>query len=114
MSVSYFVRYDIEPEDVEAFTDYYRTRHVAVLAEWPGLKSVTLHTPVAWSDPAAVNRGTAVLLAQLEFDSTDDLNRALESPQRLKAREDFAKFPRYTGRVTHQAMSTNQAWRRSR
>ena len=112
MSVSYFVRYDVEPQDVAAFTDYYRSRHVAVLARWPGLRRVTLHTPVEWHDSAAVNRGTAVLLAQLEFDSLQDLDRALNSPERAAARQDFENFPPYTGRVTHQAMATNEAWRR--
>ena len=112
MSVSYFVRYDITARDVEAFVDYYRTRHVAVLSAWRGLQRVVLHTPVDWNDPSTVNRGSAVLLAQLEFDSIEALNEALASPGRAEARRDFARFPPFEGTVTHQAMRTDEAWRR--
>jgi uncharacterized protein (TIGR02118 family) len=112
MSVSYFVRYDITARDVEAFVSYYRTKHVAVLSSWPGLKSVVLHTPVDWRDPSPVNRGKAVLLAQLEFENVEALNEALASPQRTEARRDFERLPPFEGAVTHQAMASDQAWRR--
>ncbi|HZQ73172.1 MAG TPA: EthD family reductase [Burkholderiales bacterium] len=112
MSVSYFVRYDIAARDLGAFLEYYRTRHVAVLAGWPGLQRVTLHTPVEWRDPSPVSRGKAVLLAQLEFDSVAALDHALASPERAAARRDFERFPPFEGSVTHQAMQTTEAWRR--
>lgn len=112
MSVSYFVRYDITAGDVDAFVSYYRTRHVALLSGWPGLKRVVLHTPVEWRDPSPVNRGKAVLLAQLEFDSIAALNEALASRERAQARRDFERFPPFEGNVTHQAMETGEAWRR--
>lgn len=112
MSVSYFVRYDITARDVGAFVSYYRTKHVAVLSGWPGLKRVVLHTPVDWNDPSPVNRGKAVLLAQLEFDSVEALNEALASRERTAARRDFERFPAFEGSVTHQAMASDEAWRR--
>jgi len=112
MSVSYFVRYDVRARDLPAFLSYYRDQHVRVLAAWPGLQRVVLHTAAEWADPSPVNRGTSVLLAQLEFDSTESLNRALASPQRADARRDFERFPPFEGTVTHQAMQTTEAWRR--
>jgi hypothetical protein len=48
--------------------------------------------------------GTA-LLAQSTFDTPADLERALHSEARRRAREDFGRFPRFSGEVTHQAMS---------
>jgi uncharacterized protein (TIGR02118 family) len=113
MSVSYFVRYDIELADREAFVAHYRSHHVPILARWPGMKRVVLHTPLEWHDPFPVSRGRAVLLAQLEFDSAEAMQRAFESPERAAAREDFKRFPAFTGTVTHQAMQSHEAWRRS-
>src|SRR5436190_20782316 len=99
MSVSYFVRYDIRAGDVDGFVHYYRTRHVAVLSTWRGLKRVILHTPLDWQDSAPVNRGNAVLLAQLEFESAQALNDALAARERGDARRDFERFPPFEGTV---------------
>lgn len=109
MSVSYFVRYEIE--DSEEFLRYYRERHVPILARWPGLQRIVLHTPVEWSDPFPVNRGRAALLAQLEFQSVEALNTALAGPERAAARKDFQQFPPLEGTVIHQAMSAEEVWR---
>jgi len=113
MSVSYFVRYDVTAPDLPRFLDHYRSHHVPVLARWPGLRRVVLHTAVEWSDPSPVNRGAAVLLAQLEFDDAAGLQAALASPQRAEARRDFHHFPPFEGTVTHQAMHSEEAWRRA-
>ena len=107
MSVSYFVRYRGRAADEEAFVDYYRTRHAAVLACFPGIASLTLHRPVAWSDPFPVNPDSTMLLAQMSFASPEALNAALASEARVQAREDFANFPPFDGTVTHQATSSH-------
>jgi uncharacterized protein (TIGR02118 family) len=112
MSVSYFVRYDIELAERDAFIARYRDHHVPILARWPGMKRVVLHAPLEWHDPFPVTRGRAVLLAQLEFDSIEAMQRAFQSPERAEAREDFKRFPAFTGTVTHQAMASHEAWRR--
>ena len=62
MSVSYFVRYDIEIADLEGFMRRYREVHVPLVARWPGLRRMVLHTPLDWRDPFPVNRGKAVLM----------------------------------------------------
>lgn len=112
MSVSYFVRYDVTAPDLPHFLEYYRRHHVPILARWPGIRSVVLHTATEWSDPSPVNRGGAVLLAQLEFDSAADLQAALASRERMQARRDFESFPPFDGTVTHQAMVSETTWRR--
>ena len=112
MSVSYFVRYDIDVSDVKNFVRRYREVHVPLVTSWPGLRAMTLHTPLEWKDPAPVNKGRAVLLAQLEFDTQADLDRAFASPERAEAREDFKRFMTFEGTVTPQAMATEQFWRR--
>ena len=112
MTVSYFVRYDVELADVEGFMRRYREVHVPLVTCWPGLRSMTLHRPLAWKDTAPVNQGRAVLMAQLEFDTQADLDRAFASPERAAAREDFKRFMTFAGTVTHQAMVTEEVWRR--
>jgi uncharacterized protein (TIGR02118 family) len=111
MSVSYFVRYDITATDLEAFLERYKKVHVPLVANWPGLRRMIVHTPVDWKDPFPVHRGKAVLLAQLEFDSLQAMNAAFASPQRARAREDFQRFMTYEGTVTHQAMASEEVWR---
>lgn len=104
MTVSYWVRYEIVPENAIEFIEYYRTQHAAVLWHMPGLQRLVLHHPVAQHDPAAVSPGTAFLLVQMDFADEAALATALASPARAEAREDFHRFPAFAGTVTHQAM----------
>jgi uncharacterized protein (TIGR02118 family) len=96
---------------VDGFIDFYRSQHVPVLARWPGLRRVVLHTPVDWSDRFPVVRGRAVLMAQLEFDTAEAMHAAFASPERAAARADMDHFPSYEGLVTHQALESTEAWR---
>src|SRR3989449_6434468 len=50
------------------YTTLFRSVHVPAVTSWPGLRRMVIHTPVDWKDPFPVNRGRAVLMAQLEFD----------------------------------------------
>jgi uncharacterized protein (TIGR02118 family) len=110
MSVSCFVRYDIALGDLDGFLKRYREVHVPMLARWPGMKRVVMHTPVEWKDPFPVNRGKAVLLAQLVFDDEQAMNEAFASRERAEAREDFKRFMTFEGAVTHQAMQSEEVW----
>ena len=110
MSVSYFVRYDIAVPDIKSFIERYRKVHVPLVTCWPGLLRMTLHTPAAWNDPSPVNRGKAVLMAQLEFENEEAMNRAFRSAERRQAREDFKRFMTYEGTVTHQAMKSEEVF----
>ncbi len=109
MTVSYFVRY--EGEASEEFLRHYREAHVPILARWPGMRRIVLHTDMEFQDPLPVNRGRSVLLAQLEFETQADLDAALASAQRAEARRDFEKFPPYAGKVFHQAMAQEEVFR---
>jgi len=111
MSVSYFVRYDIDAPDLGPFLRRYREVHVPLVASWPGLKRMVMHTPVEWRDPFPVNRGKAVLMAQLEFETEEAMNQAFASRERAAAREDFKRFMTFEGTVTHQAMRSEEVWR---
>lgn len=112
MSISYFVRYDVSVADLNQFLEYYRKNHVPILARWPGVRRIVLHTPIEWSDAWPVKRGRAVLMAQLEFDTAQAMHAAFASPERAVARADMANFPPFEGVVTHQALASAEAWRR--
>jgi uncharacterized protein (TIGR02118 family) len=111
VTVSYFVRYEISPRDPQRFLEHYRNVHVPILARWPGMRRVVLHTGVSTRDSLPTQEGGTFLLAQLEFESQADLDAAFASPQRAEARVDFERFPQYDGRVTHQAMAQDEIYR---
>jgi uncharacterized protein (TIGR02118 family) len=102
--ISYFVRYRGAAADPASFVDYYATRHAPILKEFTGIRSLSLHEPVGWQDPFPVHPDGTALLAQMTFDTPSDLERALHSEARRRARNDFGRFPKFSGEVTHQAM----------
>ncbi len=104
MSVSYFVRYKGQAENSRSFVEYYRKSHAPLLWQFPGIRDLILHHPVNFDDPFPVSTGGELMVAQMVFDSLEDLNRALASDARARARDDFANMPAFTGEVTHQAM----------
>ena len=103
--VSYFVRYRGDASDPAQFAAYYAQHHVAILRRFPGISSLTLHLPHSSSDPFPVNPGGTFMLAQMTFEDGATLDRALQSDARREARADFARLPRFSGEVTHEAMS---------
>jgi uncharacterized protein (TIGR02118 family) len=111
MSVSYFIRYEGSAENMDAFLANYRERHCRILAAFPGIERIVLHTPAEWHDPFPVNAGQFVLLAQLVFPTLADLQRALASEARARAREDFQNFPLFTGTIQHQAAFSDEVFR---
>lgn len=102
--ISYFVRYRGLAGDPDAFHAYYEERHAALLQQFPAIRSLVLHRASPWSDPFPVRRGDTFLLAQMQFDRASDLDAALRSDARRAARDDFARFPPFSGEVTHEAM----------
>jgi len=102
--VSYFVRYSGSSPEPAAFLAYYRDRHAPLLKEFPAIKSLVLRTPAVFQDPFPVRPAGTMLLAEMRFDSATDLNEALRSNARRRARDDFSHFPRFEGDVTHEAL----------
>ena len=103
--VSYFVRYRGAASNPAAFTAHYESGHAALLWRFPHIRSLILHQPAPWHDPFPVQPGASLLLAQMQFDSTADLDAALRSDARREARDDFHRFPPFEGEVTHEAMT---------
>ena len=111
MSVSYFVRYEISAMDLAAFLRHYSEKHVPILSRWPGIRRIVVHEALAWNDPMPVNRGQAVLMAEMTFDSAEAMMSALASEGRAEARRDMHGFPPFEGTVFHQAMTSRELFR---
>jgi uncharacterized protein (TIGR02118 family) len=78
-----------EPADAAAFDRHYFETHVPIANKIPGVRSYT----VSAAKPAMV-AGTVAphLIAELEFDSLEALQAAMDSPEGKAAAEDVAKF----------------------
>ena len=110
MSASYFVRYEGQAESLDAFLAHYRDYHVPILASFPGIRRIVLHTPTTSQDPFLVKPDRFALLVQMIFDTADDLDKALQSDARAIAREDFGSFPPFNGLVYHQATTSEEVY----
>lgn len=104
MIVSYFVRYQGVPADPAAFDAHYAGPHAALLRDFPGIRSLILHSPAAVRDPFPTSEAGLHLLSQMVFDSEAALQDALDSAARRRAFEDRASFPAFEGTIAHQAM----------
>ena len=102
--ISYFVRYRGSSSDPEAFREHYENQHAAILRRFPNIRALILHQPTSWNDPMPVRHGETFLLAQMKFDNAGELDAALASAARREAREDFHRFPAFSGEVFHEAM----------
>lgn len=104
MSVCYFVAYYGGDGDTSAFVGYYLNRHAPLVRDFPKLRRLEILTPAHGNDPLLREEGGPTLVAQMLFDTVEDLEGAAQSPARMKAREDVANFPPFDGYARHQAM----------
>jgi len=78
-----------QPTDPAAFDAYYFGTHVPIFAQAPGIRAVTFS-----QGPIATITGTSdiYLVAEVTFDSMDDLQTALASEPGQAAVADFPNF----------------------
>jgi uncharacterized protein (TIGR02118 family) len=80
------IQYDV-PQDPEAFDVRYFDQHVPLVALIPGLRSFS------WSKPQPLGGEQSVyLVAQLDFDGADALERALASSEMRAAGADAGRL----------------------
>lgn len=105
MSVCYFVAYYPGQRDPGAFIDYYLTGHAPLVKDFPEIRRLEILTPAQGDDPLLREEEGPVLVAQMTFDTVSDLEAAVVSDARMKARDDVANFPPFDGAARHQAMT---------
>ncbi len=76
------------PQDPVAFDTYYETKHVELAQKIPGLRSIELSKGPVISPTG----GTYHRVGTLRFDSMDDLQKALESPEGQATAADLPNF----------------------
>lgn len=76
-----------KPTDAEVFDSHYFDVHVALAADLPGLKRFS------WSKPRPLGENVDVyFVAELWFDSAEDVKTALKSPEMAATGADLANF----------------------
>ncbi|WP_067666738.1 EthD family reductase [Nocardia miyunensis] len=82
------------PTDPSAFDEHYRTVHIPLTLEVPGLQEFT------WAKCASLDESAPpyYAVAHLSFDTEEALQHALTSPEMKKAGRDVRNFA--TGSVT--------------
>ena len=96
MSAAYLVIYEGQPDDPEAFLKYYVERHVPIVWTFPRIRRVEVQR--------GVDGGDFFMVTRLIFDSVEDLQVAIHSEERERAREDMKNFPPFKGVVRRQAV----------
>lgn len=78
-----------QPADPAAFDEHYKNVHIPIAKRLPGLRSYRVSKgPVR----AAEGESPYYYVAELIFDSMDDLRNALRSPEMGEAAADLPKF----------------------
>ena len=88
------VIYQGQPRDAAAFDDYYWKTHLPGVARWPRIRKIALAT----GEPGE----EIYQICDLYFDSVEDLQAALTSPERKVTLEDTKGFPVFDGQIKRQ------------
>lgn len=103
---TYLVSYEGEAEDLNAWHAHYLESHTGHMAAFPGIRELEIYTRVDWVSMQPWTRQNFMQRNKVVFDSADALQSALHSPVRHAMREDFKRFPKFTGPNNHFAMAT--------
>ena len=96
MSVAFLVIYEGQPEDLDAFLQYYIDKHVPIVWTFPKIRRIELER--------GIDGGDFFMITRLTFDTIEDLRVAINSTERERARVDMKNFPPFDGTVRRQAV----------
>ena len=102
--VSYVVRYQRPAANEAEFVEHYVSNHPQIQSRFPGIRSIMCYLPIPWRDPTPITQASYLLGNEVVFDSLEALNASLNSPVRHELREDFKRFPKFSGKNTHYPM----------
>src|SRR5688572_20557680 len=103
---TYLVAYEGPAQDEAAWHARYLAHHPPIMARLPGIRELEVCLPLEWRCPPGLERARHMQRNKVAFDSAEALQAALASPVRAEMRRDYAALPRFSGRVTHFAMTT--------
>jgi uncharacterized protein (TIGR02118 family) len=103
---TYLVAYDGPADDEKSWQAHYLAHHPPIMARLPGIRELEVSLPLEWRCPPGLEAVRHMQRNKVAFDSAEALEAALASPIRAEMRQDYARLPRFSGRVTHYAMTT--------
>lgn len=103
---SYLVSYPGPAEDPNAWVAYYVSHHPVPMAKLPGIREIEILTRLDWCGFLPWKRASDMLRNRVAFDDGVALGAALASPVRHEMREDYRRFPPFSGGATHFPLAT--------
>ena len=103
---TYLVAYQGAAEDLVAWLTHYIADHPPIMARFPGIRQIEIYTRIDWCGCLPWPRVEHMQRNKVVFDSQAALTAALNSPARHEMRGSFARFPPFTGPITHFPMAT--------
>lgn len=89
---------DVPEAKRQAFDDHVKTVHLPLVAQYPGLKALRYLKGTPWNGKAP----DYYLAFELYFENGGDLERAMSSEVRDRARADVGNFaPSFEGEIRH-------------
>ena len=100
-SISYWVEYSGLAEDAQAWHNAYVRHHPALLAQFPGIRTIEIYTPAVIICGVPIPERTCLQRNKTAFDSVEAMRHAMLSPVRAALREDFHSLPPFEGDALH-------------
>jgi hypothetical protein len=103
---TYLVGYEGPAEDLNAWLAHYIDNHPSLMARMPGIRELEICTRIDWCTFLPWRRDPCMQRNKVVFDSVQALGAAVRSPIRREMREDYNRFPPFSGKVFHYPMAT--------
>jgi uncharacterized protein (TIGR02118 family) len=103
---TYFVSYEGQAADDEAWLAHYLRHHPPLMKKLPALRALEVYSRVDCHSGLDIPRSRALQRNLVMFDSLRELNEALNSPVRRELRADYESFPPFEGASPHGAMES--------
>jgi hypothetical protein len=100
------VGYEGPAEDLNAWLAHYIDNHPPLMARMPGIRELEVCTRIDWCTFLPWRRDPCMQRNKVVFDGVQALAEAIRSPIRREMREDYNRFPPFSGKVFHYPMAT--------
>lgn len=105
---TYLVGYEGPAEDLNAWLAHYIDNHPPLMARMQGIRELEICTRIDWCSFLPWRRDPCMQRNKVVFDSVQALTDAVNSPIRREMREDYNRFPPFSGKVFHYPMATRE------
>jgi hypothetical protein len=103
---TFLVEYPGQAEDFNAWLAYYIGHHPPLMVQLPDIREVEIYTRIDWCSFLPWQRVDVMQRNKVAFDSEAALDASLQSPIRSRMREDYFRFPPFSGGNIHYPMHT--------